>query len=409
MAVVGTVFPVAREWVGFGRELTVGTIVAPSVTMPVEKGEPDEKPEFLDDKSLRGYMAEEYALIQGTEISAFDFNGPVYLDSIGHVLFNIFGDYSAVGSTPTNSTTTTAIANPGATTVTVASIVGYSNGSIVQIGTGATAEVVVLSIAPSGSTLTFTNNPLRFSHANASTVATVVAPFTHTFSLLNSGNGQPVTHTLAFFQNISGSFGSRQYASWCASECEFVLDAQKLLSHTTKGVSFLSTPTIGSALTETLQNDLAQADWQAKVGIGGPASGGTLINDVISATVQISRQLKPYWTLSGQQSPFVIGRNALMITGKFTELAQNESPMLNMLNNVQPQVQIVLSNGLTGANLLSVTFNCQVAAYDTAKLQSNDEIEYEVSFKAIANATNIGGSGGLSPGSVIIQNPIPTY
>src|SRR5215469_13469649 len=101
MPVIGTVFPEAREWVGLGRELTVGTAVIPAITVPVEKAEPDEKPIWLDDKSLRGYMAEQYGLIQGPEMSAFDFNGPVYLESIGHVLFNIFGDYSATGSTPT--------------------------------------------------------------------------------------------------------------------------------------------------------------------------------------------------------------------------------------------------------------------------------------------------------------------
>jgi hypothetical protein len=408
MPVIGTVFPESREWVGIARELVTGTVVAPAIVVPVEKAEPDEKPTFLDDKSLRGFMAEEYGLIQGTEFSDFNFHGPVYMDSIGHVLLNIFGDYSATGSTPTSATTFTAPLAVGAVTGTLTSAVGYSIGSVVQIGSGITAEVVVLT-GLAGSVATWANNPCRFAHAATPAAAIVSAPFTHTFSLLNSGNGQPVTHTVSFFQGISGAFGSRQYGSWCASEAAFTLDAEKLFTHATKGMSFLSTPTTGSALTQTLTSDAAQPVWLAKVGIGGPASGGTQINDVVAADVTISRQLKAYWTLSGQQTPYVIGRNGLAIAGKFTELAQNETPMLNMLNNIQPQLQIVLSNGLSGANLLSATFNCQIAAYDTAKLMGNDEIEYEVSFKGIANTTNAGGSAGYSPGSVVLQNPIPTY
>jgi hypothetical protein len=408
MPVIGTVFPESREWVGLGRELVTGTVVAPAIVVPVEKAEPDEKPTFLDDKSIRGFMAEEYGLIQGTEFSDFNFNGPVYLNSIGHILLNIFGDYSATGSTPTNSTTFTAPLTVGATTGTLTSAAGYTASSIVQIGTGATAEVVQFT-ALAGSNATWANNPIRFAHSGTPAASTVVAPFTHTFSLLNSGNGQPVTHTASFFQGISGSFGSRQYGSWCASEAAFTLDAEKLFTHATKGMSFLSAPTTGSALTQVLTSDAAQPVWEAKVGIGGPASGGTQINDVVTADITISRQLKAYWTLSGQQTPYVIGRNGLAIAGKFTEIAQNETPMLNMLNNVQPQVQIVISNGLSGANLLAATFNLQVAAYDTAKLVGNDEIEYQVSFKGIANTTNQGGSAGYSPGNVIIQNAIPTY
>src|SRR5215469_16796507 len=103
-----TVFPASQQWIGFGRELTTGTIVSPVATMPIEKGEPDEKVTWLDDKSLRGSMAEEYGLVQGVEQSEFDFNGPVYMNTLGYVLHNLMGDYTATGSTPTNSTTLTA-------------------------------------------------------------------------------------------------------------------------------------------------------------------------------------------------------------------------------------------------------------------------------------------------------------
>ena len=405
-----TVFPESQQWVGVGRELTAATLVAPAVTTPAEKIEPDEKVTWIDDKSLRGYMAEQYGLVQGVEIADVGISGPVYLDTMGHYLFNLFGDYTATGSTPTNTTTLNGAVSAGATSCVVTSGSGYAIGQAVQIGvTGdGNPEIVVLTNVVT-TTLTFANTPLRFAHASGKSVSTVVAPFTHIFSLLNSGNGQPPTHTLTHRQGISGSFGQNQYGYWCASEAALTLNAQQAFVHDTKGTSLLKQVVTGSALTNTPNTAALQPSWRALVGLGGPASGGTLISHIIEPKINFVRMLKPYWTLSGFQSPFAIGRNNFAITGGFTHLAVDESPMLNMLNNVQPQMQLAISNGLSGANLLSFQLDCQVAAYDTAKLQANDELEYAITFKAIANATNIGQSGGLSPGKVTLQNAVPTY
>src|SRR6266704_6152171 len=107
MPVTSIVFPETQEFLGIAAELTPGTAVSPVVTIPVEKAEPDEKVNWLTDKSLRGQMISEFALIQGTECAEFALNGPVYIDTIGHLLRNIFGDDAATGSTPTSATTFT--------------------------------------------------------------------------------------------------------------------------------------------------------------------------------------------------------------------------------------------------------------------------------------------------------------
>jgi hypothetical protein len=405
--VTSIVFPEALEWLGIARELVAGTVVAPVLTIPADKADPDEKPVFMLDKALRGMMGVTYGVIIGTESAEFDFNGPVFMDSLGHYLFNIFGDYSATGSSPASATTFTAPLAVGATTGTLTSPTGYTSNSIVQIGSGATAEVVQFTNL-AGSNATWANNPIRFAHSGTPAATIVSAPFTHVFSLLNSGNGQPVTHTLTFHTGIPASTGARQYAYWCASEVDLALDVEQLFMQSTKGMSFLGA-IAGVTPTNTLSQELAQPTWEAKVGLAGPASGGTLLNDVVTANFTIQRSLKGYWTASGQQTPFVIARNGLEIVGKFTELAQSESPLLNMLNNTQPQIQILITNGLGGAAVRTAQLDMQVAAYDTVKLQSNEEIEYEVTFKGVMNSTNIGGSGGLSPGKVTIINAVPTY
>jgi hypothetical protein len=393
--IVGTVNPVALEWLGMGPErLTPGTI---------------DQLKLLFDNSIRGIMATNFSATPGTESSEISFGGPVYLDTIGHVLLNLFGDYSATGSTPTNSTTTSAPAVVGATTLTVTAITGFANGQAVQVGTGATAEVVVLSAVPSGSTLTFANNPLRFAHASSATVATVVAPFTHKFALLNAGNnGQPQTHTLTHYNGLTGANKAAQYGFWCASQCAFNLDAEKLFTHETKGMAYLQ-QAAASPVTNSFSTVPVYPNWKFAVGIGGPASGGTLVNDVAMASVTIDREVKGYWTANGQQQAYTFGRNALKVTAKFTEVAQNATPMSNYINGTQQQVQFAATNGLSGANLLAATLNFQLAAIETVKFNNNTVIEYESSILGLSNTTDAGGSGGQSPMSVTIQNAVPTY
>src|SRR5262249_28895462 len=151
----------------------------------------------------------------------------------------ILGDYSATGSSATSSTTFTAPLAAGATTGTLTSPTGYTSSSVVQIGTGSTAEVVQFT-GLSGSNATFANTPIRFAHTCTPAAAVVSAPFTHVFSLQNSGNrGQPQTHTMTHYNGLTGSNLAAQYAYWCASQIAFNMDAEKLFTHETKGMSWL--------------------------------------------------------------------------------------------------------------------------------------------------------------------------
>jgi hypothetical protein len=406
--VVGTVFPVAEEWLGIAPEVSPGQAAAPVATFAVEKVEPDEHYAMLEDNSIRGMMANLFSVTGGSQYAQVDFSGPVYLDTIGHVLLNLLGDYSVTGTAGTGSTTAASPAAAGATTLTVASATGFSSGQAVQVGTGTGSQVVILSSAPSGSVLTFAGTPLRRPVASGAQVSGVTAPFTHVFSLLNSSPGQPVTHTLTFHQGISGEYGAVQYPFWCCSSCAFNMDAEKLFTHETKGTSYIRQP-VTSQVTNSYSDVPVYPNWRFAVGIGGPASGATLVNDVTMASLEISRQVKNYFTASGQQAPYVIARNALTVQGKFTEVAQNDNPMLELLNNTQPQIQLAATNGLTGASLLSVTFDIQVAAYQTVKLNNNEVIEYDSAFKAVASPANAGASGGQSPVMVTIVNAVPTY
>lgn len=413
MPLLATAFPASKQFFGVGKELASapGTPVQPVVTVPVEKGEPDDKPTFVTDTALRGSMATDYNEIKTSQIADFPISGPVFLDSIGHLLLNTMGDLTSSGTSPGSATTVAATTAIGATSFTVAAIGSIVIGSVLQfgnatLGTAPTENLVVTAVA--GSVVTFANTPCRFAHTTAAAVAIVVAPFTHVFSLLNSGNGQPPTHTMTHYQGLAATSGARQYAYWCASGMAFNMDAEQLFTHDTQGTGILGV-IAGSVPTNTLSGVLPQANWRFTTGIGGPASGGTLAGNIQGAKLNLARMLKPYFTLDGTPDPAIIARAGLSADGTLSVLAQDESPLLALLANNALQLQFVMSNGLAGANLLACTFDIQTAVYNAAKLTDSDHMFYDVGFRCVANTTNVGASGGYSPIKVTLQNAVATY
>jgi hypothetical protein len=391
----------------------VGTPVLPTATIPCEKFTPDDKIVGLIDKSWRQAMAEEYAYIQGTYNTDFDIGGPVYADTIGYGLLNLMGDYVTTGTATTPNSTLNGSVAAGATSLTVVSGTGFAANQYIQVGPDANggAEVVqVQSVATNTITL-MPATPVRFAHATASTVTNTAAGngnYTHVFSLLNSAaNGaQPPTHTITDISGLPASTGARVYSSCCFSEVQLTGNATSLLTWDGKGQGWLSaiaasTPTVSPSAQPT------QAAWNSIVGVGGPASGGTLNNYVEEWVLSVHRKIGPYWTAQGAQNPFIIVRGGFTaaLTLKFGPVP-SESQLLNFLNNVQPQVQIIA----TGPNSSSVQIDSQVTAFDAAKIQDGKEaFGYDVSAKCIANTTNTGFSAGFSPVKITVKNAVPTY
>lgn len=165
----------------------------------------------------------------------------------------------------------------------------------------------------------------------------------------------------------------------------------------------------GAPPTNTLSTVGPVPSWRAAVGIGGPASSGTLVTDITEISLSISREVTAYNTADNTQAAFVIARGPIDISGKFTQIAQNEQRILDLLANTQPQLQIVLANGGVGAGLISLQVDMQKVGYRTTKINHGTIFTYEVEFQAIANSTNVGTSGGLAPAKVVLQNAVTTY
>ncbi len=402
-----TTYASAKQFIGVAKETTQGTAVVPVATIPVDKFEPEDKFKWEDDKALRGSMVELYNRIQGPANIDFDMSGPLFFDTAGYLLNNLLGDDVESG-TYTGSGTTT-LSSPsvvGATSIsTVASI---SATTVIQIDTGNLSEVRTgTSVSGAGPyTLNFTPG-LSYAHLAAVTVQPITGPYTHQFAVLNSGNGQPGSLTITDFQGPTATTSARAYAGCCLSELTIKGNAESsLIEYDAKGSGWGPSAAAVSTPTSSPSSVAPLAAWRFQLGLAGPATGGTLVKTVGDFEIAMKREIELIWTGQNSQSPYWIQRGKVTTTGKLNFVAvADETPLTYLLNNTQPQYQLIVSNGLAGTSLLSIQFDSQNAAWATSKIErSKAAVGYQVEFESVSNTTNAGGSGGFSPIMVTLKN-----
>jgi hypothetical protein len=415
---VAATFPSVRQFAGVALEAGQGTSLPMAYTLPLEDLQPEDKPKWLDDKAWRGAMGLLYNRVQGPLINDFTLKGPVFGDGIGFLLANILGDLvPSAGTAAPAADTLSAAAAAGATTVSVTAV-SPTTGQTIIIGTGATAEIrtlgTVTGAGPYVCPFAAGQLPLQYTHALGQTVTGVAAPYVNAWSVLNTLNtpnyaqGQPPSHTFTHYQGPAAGSVPRLYPGSCLSKLSFNWNAEtELLMFDAAATSWVSQ--LDSAQrTPAATSVLPQPSWKGKLGIGGPASGGTQVLTVENGSIDILRALEPIFTEQNSQNPYIIQRGEASCAGKLEFIAADESPYLAMINNTQPQLQFTLTNGLAGANLIAIQFDVQVASYKTAKPDFGKKaVRYSVDFDGIFNTTNAGGSGGYSPVKVTLSNNIP--
>ena len=425
------IYPGVLSWLGLARELTAGTPLVPVITHPVEQNDysPEDMPKFLDDKAIRGSMTDLFYKTLGVESAQFSFGGPNFLDSHGYFFDNVFGDLSTVGSSLANPSTTSGVLPVGNTNMTLAAAppAAYTAGASIQIGAGATAEVVIISATAASNIVGFTNSPLRFTHPTSQTVQTAGTPFTHKFAALNSPLGyggqygaQPPTHTLTDVTNIvtvmtnatygtapTNTYGARMYPSACLKSLDFSGTAEQLLNIKMAGESYLS-QVAGTAVTNVTTNSRPVPNWNSTVTILG-----TNITQIGNFSLSVKRATQVYWTVQGTQTPVIIARGPLTMDGQLEwQPTQTEQPLDMMLLNAQGPMVITAGNtGIPNSGTpFTLTFTMsQVANIKSKVMRNGIAIGYSNSYESVANATDTGGSGGLGPGTITLVNNTPTY
>jgi hypothetical protein len=90
-----------RSYLGIAKEVTKGTIVAPTDFIPVAKDslKPVDLVDPLFDTGLRGSNVVNYNYIPGRKHSTVDYGGAVFADTVGYAIAGLLGSVATTGST----------------------------------------------------------------------------------------------------------------------------------------------------------------------------------------------------------------------------------------------------------------------------------------------------------------------
>jgi hypothetical protein len=120
-----------------------------------------------------------------------------------------------------------------------------------------------------------------------------------------------------------------------------------------------------------------------------------------------------YWIVAGTQTPYIIARGPLTASGQAEFSPTNsEMPLDLMLLNSQAPLSITTTNaGIANAGTpFTITFTMTQAAMTKSKImRSGMLVGYSNTYEAVANSTDIGGSGGLGPMSITLVNNTAVY
>lgn len=461
MPVATNIHPSFLTWLGLSHESAYGTPalvggstpVGPVLTLPLDAStfQPEDKPVWLKDMAIRGSMADVYAIVQGVEDASWSLGGPVYPGITPALLDNMFGDIAttATGGTFSGSTTLNGAytRNSSGTSITVTAPGTIAAGTVIKItnvvpGTLYSEYVQVASITGSVVTLV---NPLHYSYNTLSTISYAVAAalptsYSHKFAALNAYDGQPppytaldstgVTDTLSGSPQYMDQFGQRYYTSLCMAQLDFTISAEALFTQKASGTSWasqatsdptadggLATPAT-SAFTPSTVTTQPIPSWSSSISLALPdvnSGAAAVVNYVGEVTFSLKRKLQVYWTNDGVQTPYIIARGPLGVTGTVKGVVANDE---QMLKSMRKNFQGVLSATVTaptsdypvveGNN--SFTFHVTNAAFTAAKpTRSSVLVGYDCTFEGVANTTDVGQSGGLGPITVTAVDTTPGY
>jgi hypothetical protein len=221
------------------------------------------------------------------------------------------------------------------------------------------------------------------------------APFTHTFSVLNTGSGQPKTYTL----NDNYVAGNRQYPSAKFSEIGFKFTADGLLTYSAKTTTFGSVPVVAPTTSFTAIPPLV--GWTGVVQIAAVTQAG-----VLDGEVTIKRPVTVINPVDGTQAPSTLWSGPVQVDGKATLIMEDDTALTQYLTTVKPAIDFNFSSG-TGATAVQLKLHmskCSISAADITR--GKDYIEVPITWTALANTTDIGASGGYSPIKVTVQNAV---
>lgn len=414
LTIPNLIYPVFESALLAGREQAIDTAPSAFTGIPCGPLQTNQHVNWLGDENLRGSNVKTYSLVQANRWAEVTIPAsPAYGDSLGPALFSMLGDYTTTGTAASPASTLNGAVAAGATTITVTSGSGFAANQWIQIDTLANAEIVqVLSVASNVITLA-TATPTRFSHLTAVAVTNTTANYTHTFSAINPGSStgntsaQPPTYTFLHRNLVatSANHNSDQYSYSRFTSLKLTASKDGWFTWDGKFTSYLRNfPS--QDYTPSFTTIPAFPTWQAAISL----AAGQVYN-VSECSFTISRDLDIVTTADGSQNPYVIAAGPLTaMFGIDYDAVSDETALNYMLNNTQPTLSFVLTNGLSSPSTVSITINAQLAGFKDAPLSAMRQLwGFKTAGELVASTSNAGNSGGYGPLQVVLTNAVPSY
>jgi hypothetical protein len=231
------------------------------------------------------------------------------------------------------------------------------------------------------------------------TVATTgaSAPFTHTISLENSLTSdvdvQPISYTLTDFYAVD----VRSYPGCQFSDFSLKFNADGMLEYDAKTTGWAST-TVADP-TPTFSTVLPTPVWRGTVSIAGAS-----VATAMEGNIDMTRAATPIYGISNTQNPYQIFLGPLEVTGSIKFVMENDSQLLNFLNNSQPAISLDWAYG-SGATQVQISATITKGAYTAAVIERGDDfVSVTIELNGQANTTDAGSTGGYAPIKWVLKN-----
>jgi hypothetical protein len=229
------------------------------------------------------------------------------------------------------------------------------------------------------------------------------APFTHTISLLNSGDGQGPSYTLTDYYGRTDATPSRQYAGARFGELTLKADAEGIFTWEGKAAAIGSIPIAKPTAAWTAVT--FEPAWEGTCTIGG-----SLQTILESFEITIARQQSVIFNIDGNAAPYQIHQGKLNVKGKLTTIMETDVEFARFEGASKALTSLVLdyTHGAAAA-LVEVKLQMTQVQYvaPTKFVRGKEYVQVEIEFVGIANATDVGASAGLSPILATVQNALP--
>lgn len=237
------------------------------------------------------------------------------------------------------------------------------------------------------------------------TAGSTPTPHSHAFSVLNSGNGQPVKHAWFVYDGVN----------WRVVVGKITKVGIKLAGGKTEALTYSSTfmarasgVLTGASITPSFSTIAMLASWRAAFSIATSYK-----REVLSFTITLTREeAENIPTMTGTQDPLDTFYGGLQATAKGTFQKTGDTQLAAYIAGTVQKFSIVLAplTGSTASTGTGLAFQATKANYDKVEpiLQGKAYNTEDFALTFLANTSDAGTSGGISPCKATLKNAVAT-